>query len=307
LGRDLSQLQGAVGGFQDRLNALQSKNDALASQYYSLIASIETELQSGTTPGNPVLTERWNVAQSKLDTLAESTGLLNQLATDLSSEASKAAFLQSNVRATYGLSGAVKEDHKNLQQLEDRVNQNLVAISRLLTTVSDEITRRGSYLRAEHLNMQTLASAVTRGELYGQNMSNTLFRRAAESGREIFNDPPASAESDMTGESPKASTSSRRPLVIIRFDRPNVNYEQAVYTAVSQALEKYPSAKFDLVAVSPSEGNPAQIALSETEARKHGEAVLRSLNQMGLPMERVSLNAANSGNVTGNEVHIYLQ
>jgi hypothetical protein len=111
----------------------------------------------------------------------------------------------------------------------------------------------------------------------------------------------------MTGESPKASTSSRRPLVIIRFDRPNVNYEQAVYAAVSQALEKYPSAKFDLVAVSPSEGNPAQIALSETEARKHGEAVLRSLNQMGLPMERVSLNAANSGNVTGNEVHIYLQ
>jgi len=33
------------------------------------------------------------------------------------------------------------------------------------------------------------------------------------------------------------------------FDRPNVNYDQALYTAVHQALDKYPSARFDLVAV----------------------------------------------------------
>jgi hypothetical protein len=86
-----------------------------------------------------------------------------------------------------------------------------------------------------------------------------------------------------------------------------VSYEQALYTAVGQALEKYPSARFDLVAVSPTQGNPAEMALASTEARKNGESVLRSLTHMGLPVERVRLNAANSASVRNSEVHIYLQ
>ena len=44
-------------------------------------------------------------------------------------------------------------------------------------------------------------------------------------------------------------TGARRPLVVIRFDRANVPYEQALYTAVSRALERRPQALFDLVAV----------------------------------------------------------
>jgi len=83
-----------------------------------------------------------------------------------------------------------------------------------------------------------------------------------------------------------------------------VNYEQALYSAVGQALEKYPAAKFDLVAVSPSQ---AKMALASTEARKNGESVLRSLANMGLPLERVRLNAANSSAVRNSEVHLYLQ
>ncbi|MBW7910823.1 MAG: hypothetical protein H3C49_06060 [Alphaproteobacteria bacterium] len=86
-----------------------------------------------------------------------------------------------------------------------------------------------------------------------------------------------------------------------------MNYEQQLYTAVGQALEKYPAAKFDLVAVSPSQGNAAEMALASTEARKNGENVLRSLTQMGLPLERVRLNAANSSGVRNSEVHLYLQ
>jgi hypothetical protein len=98
-----------------------------------------------------------------------------------------------------------------------------------------------------------------------------------------------------------------RPLVIIRFDRPNVNYEEALYNAVSQALEKYPTAHFDLVAVSPARGNPAEVALASSEARKNGEAVMRSLTQMGLPVERIRLDAANSAEVHNSEVHLYIE
>jgi len=298
LNRELSSVQRDVDSFRDRLQSLQSKSDAQASEYYGLVASINTELQAGTTAGNPVLTERWNEAQAKLESLSSGAGQMNTLATDVAGEASRAAYLQESARATYGLSGAVEEDHKQLQVLEDKVNQNIVTINRLLTSVNDEINRRTSYLRAERLNLQTLSLGIANGELYGQNVSNTLFRKAAEDGQDFLKGNNA------TGANVPAQ---RRPLVIIRFDRPDVNYKQALYTAVSQALEKYPAAKFDLVAVSTSEGNPAQLALASTEARKNGEAVLRSLTQMGLPLERIRLNAANSKTVSNSEVHLYIQ
>src|SRR5690606_5476976 len=153
-----------------------------ASGYYGLIAFINTQLQSGTTAGNPVLTERWHQAQATLDGLSKSTGSLNDLSGDVANEASKAAYLQESVRATYGLSGAVSEDHKRLQNLEDGVNQSIIELNRLLTSVNDEINRRTAYLRAEQLNMQTLSLAISNGELYGRNMANSLFKKVADSG-----------------------------------------------------------------------------------------------------------------------------
>lgn len=295
LNRDLSSLQSATSTFQGRLQGLQSKSDTEAAQYYELVAAINTELQSGTTPGNPVLVERWNAAQKRLENISGNAGLLNDLATDLANEASKAGYLQENVRAAYGLSGAVKDDHDRLRTLEDSVNQEIVNLNRLLTTTGDEINRRGAYLRSERANLQTLSLAITNGDLYGQNISNALYKKATE------------ANDGMYANAAAAPAPRGRPLVIIRFDRANVNYQEALYSAVSQALERYPSARFDLVAVAPSRGNPAEMALASSEARKNGEAVLRSLSQMGLPVERVRLNAANSSDVRNSEVHIYLQ
>lgn len=300
LSRDLDGISRDTETHQNRLRSLQVKSDAAAAKYYELVAGINTELQSGTTPGNPILVERWNGAQEHLENLSQTAGYLNDLATDLTDQATRASFLQENVRAAYGLSGAVKEDHKKLHVLEDSVNQNIVAINRLLTQVSDEINRRGAYLRSERLNMTTLSLAIANGELYGQNLANSMFKKAAEDGQAVYSSPSGASAAAYMEE-------QRRPLVVIRFDRPNVNYEQALYSAVGQALEKYPSAKFDLVAVGPTEGNAAQLALASTEARKNGEAVLRSLTQMGLPVERVNLTAANSQDVRNSEVHIYIQ
>lgn len=297
LGRDLRDLERKTDGFADHLRQLQSANDVLASDYYAVVAFINTELQAGTTAGNPVLTDYWNRAQSKLDALSQSASRLNDLAADIANEASRGAWLQESVHATYGLSGAVSEDHEKLRGLEDSVNRNIVAINRQLTAVNDEINRRAAFLRVENLNMQTLSLAIANGELYGRNMANTLYRKVAEDGRDIFSAQAAAG----------TSVPARRPLVIIRFDRSNVDYEQALYTAVNQALEKYPQAQFDLVAISTMQGNPAQVALAAAEARTQGENVLRALTRMGLPLERINLNAATSKDVANTEVHLYIR
>ena len=304
LAHELEKLQSSTHASEAQLRELQGKNDAGASAYYAVVASINTELQAGTTPGNPILVERWNTAQEKLNGLEQDAGLLNDLATDLSNQASHASYLLDATQAAFSLSGAVPEDHQKLTVIEDGVNQNIALINRLLTKTNDEIGRRTAYLRAEHANLQTLSLGISNGDLYGQNLTNSLFRKASNDGTASLYKPGASSSVDM-GSS--LSSSGRRPLVIIRFDRPNVNYDQPLYNAISQAMEKYPGAKFDLVAVSNLEGNAAQLALASAEARKNGEAVLRSLTQMGLPLERIRLSAASSKDVVNSEVHIYLQ
>ncbi len=323
LRRDLTDIEDVLAREQDRLLSLQRKCDADASEYYGIVASVNTELQSGTTPGNPILVEKWNRAQDRLDALSQKAGYLSTLAGDITDDAKRAQYLQENIRATYNLSGAVKEDHQNLRQLEDKVNATIVGINRLLTAANDDINRRNAYLRTERGNMQTLSLSIANGELYGQSLTNSLYQKVVDSGDGLATPPAASRSSAPMplakavpgapaaardgGNIRPASFSARRPLVVIRFDRSSVDYQQPLYTAVNQALQKYPGAKFDLVAVSAGQGNPAEIALASTEARKNGEDVVRSLMQMGLPMERLRLNAATSNGVRNSEVHVYLQ
>src|SRR3546814_6499297 len=56
---------------------------------------------------------------------------------------------------------------------------------------------------------------------------------------------------------------------VIRFDRPNVQYEQPLYSAVSRALERRPDAFFDVVAVSPQSGNAGRAALINDRSEEH--------------------------------------
>ena len=83
----------------------------------------------------------------------------------------------------------------------------------------------------------------------------------------------------------------KRALVVIRFDRDKVPYQQALYHAVSRVLERRPSAIFDLVAVAPASGGKARVALNSNKSRRHAEEVLRALIEMGMPAGRVAVSA----------------
>jgi len=86
-----------------------------------------------------------------------------------------------------------------------------------------------------------------------------------------------------------------------------VAFEGALYTAVSRALERRPQATFDLVAVAPGRGSPAQVTVASNKSKRNAESVLRSLSNMGLPLERVRLSAMTSTRADTNEVHIYVR
>ena len=54
---------------------------------------------------------------------------------------------------------------------------------------------------------------------------------------------------------------------MIRFDRPDVDYQQILYAALNQALQARPSAGFDVVAVSPTRGTAASVQMAQTSAQ----------------------------------------
>lgn len=98
-----------------------------------------------------------------------------------------------------------------------------------------------------------------------------------------------------------------RPLAVIRFDRPDVSYQGPLYKAVRQALERRPSTVFELVAVSPDRGTSGQTALLASDARRNAERIMRELNSMGLPADRMSLSVGTNANARTTEVHLYVR
>lgn len=328
LNKDLFGLQSRIGSLAKRLREIENGGRNLAAAYYANVATINTQLQTGTTPGNPRLVQKLDASQQALDQLSAHVANLNGLAVEIADAASVGAFLLETVRSTYNLSGAIEEDHAHLAQMEDQVNNAILTVDRLLNEVNDDLTRTTAYLSTERNNIRTLSLAVSSGDLFGRSLANNPFSGAPMSSMvqpaayapapmtatPAIMAPPVMAAPSMVPVPPQAmpipapqQTAGNRPLAKIRFDKPNVDYEQPLYVAVQNAIAKYPNARFELIAVHPTSGNAAQVAIESTKARRNAEKVLRDLTQMGLSMNQIDLSYSPMPEARSSEVHLYIR
>ncbi len=288
---DLGRLQSRMGEHNNQLQAHRSAARESAGAYHGLVGAMNSRLQVGTTPGNPELVAQWNQAQIELNKVGESIASLNTLANEAASSSALAAFLLESTRATFELRGAVEEDHRQLAILEDEVNKTVVVVDRLLNELTEDIARAQNYFTTERSNLTAMQIAIDNGEYIGGSLASRAYGIPAPA--------PAGGAASLVGQ--------RQPLVVIRFNQPNVEYEQALFTVVGRALERRPNAAFDLVAVAPSVGSAAQVSLATSKARRNAEDVLRSLTNMGLPADRITLSATSSASAQGHEVHVYVR
>jgi hypothetical protein len=292
---DLTALKAIISQRNATLQALRTQTVKSAASYHELVGAINARLQVGSTPGNPILVANLRKAQELMNGMNADVSKLSQLSTEVSSDSAMAAYLLDSVRSSYTLSGAIEEDHRQLRVLEDDTNQTVVLIDRLLKELNADISRQQQYIASERANLNVLSAAVQSGQMYGSGAAGLAAMRSS-SGSDVS---PMRLSSADVGD--------RRALVVIRFDRANVSYEQALYQAVQQTLERRPDARFDLVAVSPAKVSPGQTALGSNAARRNAETVMRSLVGMGLPADRVEMSAMTSAQARGNEVHLYLR
>lgn len=294
---ELVSLQSSIIGRNQQLQSARQKTTQDSQRYHGTVAAINTRLQLGTTPGNPVLMSQWRTAQLELERLSQDVSQLNGLANEVASDSAMAAYLLEAARATYGLAGAIDEDHRQLAILEDETNRTVVLIDRLLNELSEDISRQTSYLGSERRNLQTISLAIQNGEIMGANLFNRAFANAA----------PAGLGGGGGVAGPAQITATEQPLVVIRFDRPNVEYQQALYNALSAALERRPQAYFTLVAVAAGQGSPADVALNVSKSIQNADDVVRTMANMGLPADWLQMSSTTSPEISTNEVRIYVR
>jgi hypothetical protein len=288
--KTIQSLRAQVAGLQQRLAAnaqrlmdLRNQGAGAAGAYQEAKAHITTRLQIGTTRGNPELVAEWNTAQGQLDALSANVNALNALGTDVTNDSSTAHYALNQISATFNVSGAVDEDHRQLQLLEDETSQTIVMVDRLLSEVSDGIQRQTAYVATERANLTTLASAIKNGDFYGGGVTGAL------------------------GSGGVQMASAGTPLVVVRFDHPNVDYQQILYAALNQALQNRPGASFQVVAVSPTRGTAASVQIAQTTARRHAEDIMRSMSDMGVPATRMGVASTTDPAATVSEVRVFVR
>ena len=283
---------------RDSYEEVKSRVYGASTEFYGTIAAVNTKLQLGTTPGNPVLVRQYDQAQSELDNIEEYMREINLLNQKVNADAGVVALLKSTLNKTLRLAGAIDQDHRQLELLEDDTEKLEIDIARLINEITEEISRQAGFAKIENQNMLVMAVAIRNGEAMGTGILNRSFLAAqalAEAGAP-----------DEQLEVPRVNITGL-PLVVIRFDDPDIDYEKTLFDAIGTTIDKKAGANFGLVAVSPIGKNEGETRINSSKVKKYAERVLRSLVSFGLPSKRVALSAKTSGDVVVPEVHIYVQ
>ena len=283
---------------RDSYEEIKNRVYGAATQYYGTVAAINTKLQLGTTPGNPVLVKQYDEAQTELKNIESYSREVNLLNQKVTADAGVVALLKSTINKTLRLAGAIDQDHRHLEVLEDDVEKIEIHIARIINEITEEVSRQSGFMRIENQNLLTVAVAIRNGEAMGTGIRNRSFLAA----QALADAGPPDKQLEV-----KRVNITGLPLVVIRFDDPNIDYEKTLYDAIGITVDKKPDASFGLVAVAPIGKNEGETRINASKVKKYAERVLRSLVSFGLPSKKVALSAKTSGDVVVPEVHIFVQ
>ena len=278
---------------EDNFEELKFNGIKSAENYHSIVAAIAARLQIGTTPGNPILLNQYEQAQTELAEVGAQGQNLVDVGNQIALFSTRVSYLLEQARSAKKLRGAVDEDHRNLSSFQDTLKRRNVDVLRTLEDLNETVRRRDIFLAAERRRLTQLANAISIGESFGLGLG-TLGSLPA------INDN----ENSEQGKRSESISVSPNPIAIFRIDEQD-NYEQNLFGAISATLDKAPQSRFTLVAVSSSAGNPSEQAERAANARNDVSRLISSLISMGMPVDRISVSSLSVANVENTEVRLY--
>ena len=284
---DLGSIQTAISSHNNDYLRFKDLVDEQTTVYQGLSSAIRSRLQIGTTPGNPILVGQWNDAQRALEDIQNNVNNLQIVNNRVTADFALISHLKKAIGSSFFIAGAIDEDHNQLKVLRDDVERTKVLYDRLMEELDNRISREIGILNDERQYMKNLAVDIEVGK-FGKTIAS----------------PPASSDNASSDVSvvKSAPINYDNALVILKFDDTELDYSTGLFETISSTLEQKPSAKFEIVAVSPTGGGSFA-----PKARERASTVFKQITEMGVPSERLSLTSSNSSSAQAEEVHIYIR
>jgi hypothetical protein len=288
---EFNKLDIQISDRKSNFELLKSTGIKSAENYHSIVAAIAARLQIGTTPGNPILLDQFENAQTELASVSAQGQNIVDVGNKISLLSTRVAYLLEQARAAKKLRGAVDQDHRDLSSFQDTLKRRSVDVMRSLEDLNETIRRREIFLAAERRRLTLLANAISVGESFGTGLG-------------VIRSLPVNNQNNSYDQESQSSVSPS-PIAVFKIRSESDNYHQDLFGAVSAALEKAPKANFTLVAVSSSSGNASKQAERAANVKLDVGELVSSLISMGMPADRLSVNALSVASVENTEVRLY--
>ena len=105
----------------------------------------------------------------------------------------------------------------------------------------------------------------------------------------------------------QSAAEASKPLVIIRFNQGRVYYDKQLFAAVSKAVAIKPEVIFNIISYAPVTGDPETDAKWQATASRDTQAVIASMQNMGIPMSRIQVTGQQDPSLKYDETHIFVR
>jgi len=314
LASDAGRLQGELDQIRARVAnrgaSLQQIRDGAArdgAAYEAAAGAVRTGVQSGKATGDPVLLGHWTDAQAALARMDGSMAQLVALSVQSAQDAASAAYIGDSATRARALQGSAA-DQQRLAAIEADAVAAEEAARTQKTAVGGEIEKQTATVTQDRAELMRLASAIE-GAPASTGASSAVPRAAAAKPAAARLAKAARPHSGTSAPpaSPPSDLDAKAPLVVIRFDQPNVPYDEPVRKAAAMALQRKPTAIFDVVASAPAEGAPDAVASAREKSKADAEGVVRSLMSAGVPSNQLTLTLATPQTGEAAEVRIFVR
>ncbi|MCC7272661.1 MAG: hypothetical protein IT561_08335 [Alphaproteobacteria bacterium] len=303
---------------EERAAAVARLKGAAAAEsaaYNGTVQEIAERLQAGATALDSKLLAQWTEARGHLARVDETVSRMRALDADLTGDRARGTYLGNAARGASELAGGTEAELALLRRVQAGYVETNGALDGLAADLGGEIRRHGQWLTAERQRSDQLLAAVRAGTAPPARAEAPAGRApatAATPAAPVAAPAAATAAPAPTMATPVAATGNppgkpvsvdgRRPFVVIRFDRADVEYERPLYEALRVAVDRDPRVRFDVVAVSPKDTK-----VSARTVEGYARKVAKSMVAMGLDSDQARTYERSISGISEPQVHLYIR
>lgn len=240
-------------------------------------------------------------ARARLGRLNGDLLKLNAVASKVNVSAARTTQTLTDIRAATAKARSAQEK-RELTALEGALGTTNGLARKMLAEIHLDIGRQSAYAQDQNRGLDTLHAEVLKDS--GRNRGSAQTGRVGAFDRPTLfgsgTDARRSAGAGAGPGEPVPRSRSAKPLVRIRFTKPDVAYKAALYRALQAALKKRPDISFEVVGVAPNNGR-------RQGAFTRAQSVMFSMADMGVPPDRVTVTSEAGGSGEHDEVRIFVR